>query len=52
MTFLLKLLFWPGDTVLRLLGVSVEQDSGIARSLINSTVWGIVAIAVLMHYMG
>ena len=52
MKFLLKLLFWPGDTVLRFLGVSAEQDSGIARSLINSTVWGIVAIVILMRYMG
>lgn len=48
---LLKILFWPGNVVLRFLGVSVEEDSGIVRSFINSSVWGAIALGIALHYL-
>ena len=48
---LLKILFLPGTLVLRFLGVSVEEDSGIVRSFINSSFWGAIALAIALHYL-
>lgn len=51
MALLLKILFLPGTLVLRFLGVSVEEDSGIVRSFINSSFWGAIALSIAMHYL-
>jgi hypothetical protein len=48
---IVKLLFFPGNVVLKLLGVSVAEDSGILRSMVNSIVWGAVALAIGLHYL-
>ena len=49
---LLSLLFLPGNLVLRGLGISVEEDSGVIRSFINSSVWGAVTLAIALQYWG
>ncbi len=46
--FLLNLFFLPGNLVLNGLGISVEEDSGIIRSFINSCVWGTVALVIAL----
>ena len=51
MALFLKLLFLPGTLVLRVLGVSVEEDSGIVRSFINASFWGAIALAIALHYL-
>ena len=40
---------YPGDIVIRKLGVSIEEDGGILRSFINMCVWGIVAGTVAFY---
>jgi len=47
---LLNLLFLPGNIVLNGLGISVEEDSGILRSLINSCFWGAVTLAIVLKW--
>jgi len=42
---------WPGDQVRRSLGITKEQDNGILRSLINSVVWGGVALALALLFV-
>lgn len=37
---LLAILFFPGTLILKLFGITVEQDEGIMRSFINSVFWG------------
>jgi hypothetical protein len=48
---LLNLFFLPGNIVLRSLGISVEEDSGIIRSFINSSVWGAITLAIALQYI-
>ena len=43
--------YLPGTLVLHFLGVSVEEDSGIVRSFINSSFWGAIALAIALHYL-
>ncbi|MFD0915423.1 hypothetical protein ACFQ14_03285 [Pseudahrensia aquimaris] len=45
-----NLFFLPGTLVLHALGISVEDDSGILRSLLNSFFWGAVALAIALQY--
>lgn len=52
MALVLKILFWPGDFVLRKIGVSVDEDSGIFRSFINASFWGILTLSLVLHYIG
>ena len=51
MGFLLKILFLPGTLVLKLIGVTVEEDSGILRSFINASVWGCIALMIALYYV-
>lgn len=50
MNLLLKTLFWPGTFVLKLIGVTVEEDSGILRSFINASVWGCIGLLIAVKY--
>ncbi len=43
-----NLLFLPGTMVLSMLGVTVEEDSGILRSFINSVFWGTVVLLIAL----
>ncbi len=47
---LMYVLFLPGTLVLSALGVTVEEDSGILRSFINSCFWGAVVLIVALKY--
>ncbi len=47
---LTELLFLPGTIVLSLLGVSVEEDSGILRSFINSSIWGTIILLIALAW--
>ncbi len=51
MQLTLKIFFFPGDFVRRKLGITVEEDGGIIRSFINSSVWGALALLVALHYL-
>ncbi len=46
--FLLNLFFLPGNLVLSGLGITVEEDSGIIRSFVNSCVWGAIALVIAL----
>ncbi|MEP1209296.1 MAG: hypothetical protein ABJM29_05640 [Rhizobiaceae bacterium] len=48
---LLNLFFLPGNVVLRSLGISVEEDSGIIRSFVNSSFWGAITLAIVLNYI-
>ena len=48
---LLNLFFLSGNIVLKGLGISVEEDSGVIRSFINSSVWGAVTLAIALQYL-
>jgi hypothetical protein len=47
---ILKILFLPGNLVLKWIGLSVEEDSGIMRSFINASFWGILSLAIILRY--
>lgn len=51
MNLALKILFWPGDFVLRKIGVTIDEDNGIFRSFINASFWGIVTLSITLHYL-
>ena len=42
--WLLKIFLFPGTVVLNKLGISVEEDGGILRSLVNMIFWGIIGV--------
>ncbi|MFT5508179.1 MAG: hypothetical protein ACI89J_001253 [Hyphomicrobiaceae bacterium] len=39
---------WPGDQARKALGITVEQDGGLLRSLINMLVWGTVSLGIAL----
>ena len=43
-------LFLPGTLVLYKLGISIEEDSGVIRSFINSSFWGAIALGIALNY--
>ena len=51
MKSLLNLFLLPGNLVLRGLGISVEEDSGIIRSFINSSIWGALTLMFVLQYI-
>lgn len=51
MRMLTNLLFLPGTMVLAMLGVTVEEDSGILRSFINSVFWGIIILLIALAWV-
>lgn len=46
-----KVFLFPGNLVLQKIGISVEEDSGILRSFINSCVWGGLLLLVVLKYV-
>lgn len=50
--FILKtigaIFLFPGNLALSMAGVSLEQDGGVFRSLINMIVWGMVGAAIVL----
>ncbi|MEO9876637.1 MAG: hypothetical protein ABJ360_03395 [Roseobacter sp.] len=40
----------PGTLVLGCMGISVEEDSGIFRSFINSSFWGAIALWIALAF--
>ena len=48
---ILKIFLFPGNIVLQKIGVSVEEDSGILRSFINSCVWGGIFLLIILKFI-
>ena len=48
---LTNFMFLPGTIVLSMLGVSVEEDSGILRSFINSVFWGTIILLIALAWI-
>ncbi len=51
MKLLLNIFLYPGNLVLQKIGVSVEEDSGILRSFVNSCVWGGLILLLVLKYI-
>lgn len=49
--FLAALFLLPGTLVIQSLGVTVENDGGIFRSLINMLFWGFIGVLVLLPFI-
>ena len=48
---LANLFLLPGTLVLNSMNISVENDGGIFRSLINMIFWGIVGVMIILPIM-
>ncbi len=48
---LTALFLLPGTIILSLLGISIENDGGVFRSLINMIFWGFIAVMVALPFM-
>lgn len=46
-----NLFLLPGTLVLNAMDISVENDGGIFRSLINMIFWGIVGVMIILPIM-
>ena len=44
----LAVFLFPGNLVIRAIGITPEQDGGIVRSTVNMIVWGLVMFAILV----
>mgnify|MGYP000380316733 CR=1 FL=1 len=38
----------PGTLVLKAVGITIEEDGGILRSLVNMLFWGVVAVFIVI----
>lgn len=48
---LAKIFLFPGTLLLGTLNISVENDGGVFRSLINMIFWGTVGVFVALPFM-
>ncbi len=48
---LLALFLLPGTLLLNAINITVEDDGGILRSLINMLFWGFVAVIVTLPFV-
>lgn len=46
-----KIFLFPGTLMLNMLNVSVENDGGVFRSLINMIFWGFVCVMGALPFM-
>jgi hypothetical protein len=49
--FVTDVFLWPGEMVRRMLGITMDEDNGILRSLINMIFWGIVTLTFALWLM-
>ena len=46
-----KVVFFPGDVAIKLLGLNMETDAGIFRTMINTCFWGAVALVYVANFV-
>ncbi|MGI9402825.1 MAG: hypothetical protein ACR2O0_16325 [Rhizobiaceae bacterium] len=46
---LATILFLPGTLVLNRMGITIEEDGGIFRSLFNSCFWGAICLTIVLQ---
>ena len=46
--FLTALFLFPGTAIIRVIGITEEQDGGILRGMVNMIIWGIVIVVVAL----
>lgn len=46
--FLAAMFLLPGTIALKMVGLSVDDDGGIFRSLINMIFWGIISAMIIL----
>lgn len=47
---LLQLFLYPGDLVRRKVGITVEEDGGMLRSIVNMIVWGTIFLLIWFRF--
>ena len=47
MQLLADILFWPGNTICRKMGIDPDGDAGLLRWLLNSLIYTIVSLIIL-----
>lgn len=50
LNMLYKILFFPGDFILKRLNITVDQDEGIMRSFLNSCIWGALVLGIGLKF--
>jgi len=48
---LLALFLLPGTLVINRIGIDVEEDGGILRSIINMIFWGILVFLLMLPFL-
>lgn len=49
--FLGMVFLLPGTLTINAIGISVDEDGGILRSLINMLFWGVIAVVIVFWYL-
>lgn len=47
---LLNAFLYPGDLVRRKIGMTVEEDGGMLRSIVNMIVWGTLVLLIWFQF--
>ncbi len=45
------IVFLPGDIAIKLLGLNMETDAGIFRTMINTCFWGAIALIYVANFV-
>jgi len=48
---LLTLFLLPGTLVINRIGINIEEDGGILRSLINMIFWGVLIFLIMLPFL-
>ncbi len=48
---LLALFLLPGTLVINRIGINVEEDGGILRSIINMIFWGVLIFLIMLPFL-
>ncbi|MBC6718729.1 hypothetical protein H9Q09_21335 [Aurantimonas sp. DM33-3] len=51
LNFILKCFLFPGNLALEKCGISVEEDGGVFRSIINMCVWGAIILGLALKIL-
>ena len=46
-----KVVFFPGNVAIKLLGLNTETDGGIFRTMINTCFWGAIALILVANFV-
>jgi len=50
LNLLLQTFLLPGNTVIAVLNINIDEDGGVVRSFVNMVVWGTITLGIALKF--